>query len=408
MSVTAHLADIASIGRDATSGGYSRLAWTDADLTLREWFIGQASGLGLDVETDRNGNIWAWWGDPTAGDAIVTGSHVDSVPDGGNYDGPLGIASALAAVAELKRRGVQPRRPLAVACFTDEEGGRFGVACIGSRLAAGVLTPEKARALRDADGITLDEALRQAGRDPGALGAEPDRLARIGAFVELHVEQGRGLIDLGAAIAVGTAILPHGRWRVDITGEPNHAGTTRMADRRDPMLGLARLIDAAHREATERDSASHAARATVGKVRCVPNAVNAIPAEVAGWLDARAEDEATLDAMLEAIGRDLLGLPGLHATIAMESRTPAQHFDPTLSAALAARLGGAPLLATGAGHDAGVLAEAGVPAAMLFVRNPTGVSHSPEEYAEDADCEAGGAALADVLADLVTADTLPR
>ena len=408
MSVTAHLADIASIGRDAASGGYSRLAWTDADLTLREWFIGQASGLGLDVETDRNGNIWAWWGDSTAGDAIVTGSHVDSVPDGGNYDGPLGIASALAAVAELKRRGVQPRRPLAVTCFTDEEGGRFGVACIGSRLAAGVLTPEKARALHDSDGITLDEALRQAGRDPGALGAETDRLARIGAFVELHVEQGRGLVDLDASIAVGTAILPHGRWRVDINGEPNHAGTTRMADRRDPMLGLARLIDAAHREATERDSASHAARATVGKVRCVPNAVNAIPAEVTGWLDARAEDEATLDAMLEAIGRDLLDLPGLHATIAMESRTPAQHFDPTLSAALAARLGGAPLLATGAGHDAGVLAEAGVPSAMLFVRNPTGVSHSPEEYAEDADCEAGGAALADVLADLVTADTLPR
>ena len=408
MSVTAHLADIASIGRDATSGGYSRLAWADADLTLREWFIGQASGLGLDVETDRNGNVWAWWGDSTAGDAIVTGSHLDSVPDGGNYDGPLGIASALAAVAELKRSGVQPRRPLAVACFTDEEGGRFGVACIGSRLAAGVLTPEKARALRDADGITLDEALRQAGRDPGALGAEPVRLARIGAFVELHVEQGRGLIALGAPIAVGTAILPHGRWRVDITGEPNHAGTTRMSDRRDPMLGLARLIDAAHREATERDSASHAARATVGKVRCVPNAVNAIPAEVTGWLDARAEDEATLDAMLEAIGRDLLDLPGLHARIAMESRTPAQHFDPTLSSVLAARLGNAPMLATGAGHDAGVLAEAGVPAAMLFVRNPTGVSHSPEEHAEDADCEAGATALADVLADLVTADTLPR
>ena len=408
MSVTGHLSDIAAIGRDATSGGYRRLAWTDADLTLREWFIGQASGLGLDVETDRNGNIWAWWGDSSAGDALVTGSHLDSVPDGGNYDGPLGVASALSAVAELKRRGVQPRRPLAVACFTDEEGGRFGVACIGSRLAAGVLAPEKARSLRDSDGITMAEALRRAGRDPEALGAEPERLARIGAFVELHVEQGRGLIDIGAPIAVGTAILPHGRWRVDITGEPNHAGTTRMSDRRDPMIGLARLIDAAHREATERDSSSHAARATVGKVRCVPNAVNAIPAEVTGWLDARAEDEATLDAMLEAIGRDLLDLPGLHATIAMESRTPAQHFDPTLSRVLATSLGGAPLLATGAGHDAGVLAEVGVATAMLFVRNPTGISHSPEEYAEDADCEAGGAALADVLAELLTADTLPQ
>ena len=408
MSVTARLADIASVGRDATSGGYRRLAWTDADLTLREWFAGEAAALGLDLEVDRNGNMWAWWGDASAGDAIITGSHLDSVPDGGNYDGPLGVASALEAVAELKRRGVQPRRPLAIACFTDEEGGRFGVACIGSRLAGGVLAPDRALALRDIDGVTFAEALTAAGRDPQALGAEPDRLARIGAFVELHVEQGRGLIDMNAAVGVGTAVLPHGRWRVDIAGQPNHAGTTLIADRRDPMMGLAVLIESARREAVERDSISHAARATVGKVQCTPNAVNAIPSHVTGWLDARAQDEATLDTMLEAIGRDLLDLPGLHVQIAMESRTPAQTFDISLSTALATMLGGVPMLATGAGHDAGVLAEIGVPSAMLFVRNPTGISHSPEEHAEDADCEAGGAALADVLAELLTADSLPR
>ena len=406
--VTTHLHDIASIGRDATSGGYRRLAWTDADLTLREWFAGEAAVLGLDLEVDRNGNMWAWWGDASAGDAIITGSHLDSVPDGGNYDGPLGVASALEAVAELKRRGVQPRRPLAVACFTDEEGGRFGVACIGSRLAGGVLAPDRALALRDIDGVTFAEALTAAGRDPQALGAEPDRLARIGAFVELHVEQGRGLIDMNAAVGVGTAVLPHGRWRVDIAGQPNHAGTTLIADRRDPMMGLAVLIESARREAAERDSIFHAARATVGKVQCTPNAVNAIPSHVIGWLDARAQDEATLDTMLEAIGRDMLDLPGLHVQIAMESRTPAQTFDISLSTALATMLGGAPMLATGAGHDAGVLAEIGVPSAMLFVRNPTGISHSPEEHAEDADCEAGGAALADVLAELLTADSLPR
>lgn len=408
MSVTGYLAEIAGVGRDAASGGYRRLAWTDPDLALREWFVGRAAGLGLDVETDRNGNLWAWWGDASAGDAIVTGSHLDSVPDGGNFDGPLGVASAFAAVEALQRRGVAPARPLAVACFTDEEGGRFGIACIGSRLTAGALGPERALAMRDADGISFDEALRRAGRDPTSLGAEPDRLGRIGAFVELHVEQGRGLIDLDAPLAVGTAILPHGRWRIDITGEPNHAGTTRMGDRRDPMLGLARLIDVAHRQAAERDSASRAARATVGKVRCVPNAVNAIAAEVSGWLDARAEDEATLDEMLGAIGRELLNLPGLHASIAMESRTPAQHFDPGLSASLVTALGDVPLLATGAGHDAGVLADAGVPAAMIFVRNPTGVSHSPEEHADDADCEAGGQALADVLTHLLTTADLPR
>ena len=408
MSVTSRLQDIAAVGRDASSGGYRRLAWTDADLTLREWFAGEAAALGLDLEVDRNGNMWAWWGDSSAGDAVITGSHLDSVPDGGNFDGPLGVASALEAVAELKRRGVQPRRPLAVVCFTDEEGGRFGVACIGSRLFAGVLAPERALALRDGDGITFAEALAAAGRDPRALGAEPDRLARIGAFVELHIEQGRGLVDMDAAIGVGTEVLPHGRWRVDITGQPNHAGTTLIADRRDPMMGLAVLIDSARREAAERDSVVRAARATVGKVQCTPNAVNAIPAHVTGWLDARAHDEATLDAMLEAIGRDLLHLPGLQAQIQVESRTPAQVFTPALSAALSHLFGDAPMLATGAGHDAGVLAEVGVPSAMLFVRNPTGVSHSPDEFTEDTDCETGGAALADALAHLLTAETLPR
>ena len=407
MTVVARLEEIADIGRDPSSGGYRRLAWTDPDLTLREWFIGQSSALGLDVETDRNGNLWAWWGDSSAGDAVITGSHLDSVPDGGNFDGPLGVASALAAVEELQRRGVQPRRPLAVACFTDEEGGRFGVACIGSRLAAGVLTPERALAFRDADGVTFAEALTRAGRDPQSLGADPERLSRIGAFVELHVEQGRGLFDLDQAVAVGTAIYPHGRWRIDITGQPNHAGTTRMADRHDPMVAFARLVMAAQAEAAALDMPTRAARATVGKVACTPNAVNAVPAHVTGWLDARAEDEETLDALLEAIARDI-ATPGISVRVTEESRTPATHFDATLSGYVRGLLPDAPLLATGAGHDAGVLAEAGVASAMLFVRNPSGISHSPEEHAEDADCETGAGALADVLTDLLTADTLPR
>ena len=407
MTVVARLEEIADLGRDPSSGGYRRLAWTDPDLALREWFIGQAGALGLDVETDRNGNIWAWWGDPSAGDAVITGSHLDSVPDGGNFDGPLGVASALAAVEELQRRGVQPRRPLAVACFTDEEGGRFGVACIGSRLAAGVLTPERALAFRDGDGVTFAEALTRAGRDPQSLGADPERLSRIGAFVELHVEQGRGLIDLEQPVAVGTAILPHGRWRVDISGQPNHAGTTRMADRHDPMIAFARFVLAAQAQAAALDMPTRAARATVGKVACTPNAVNAVPAHVTGWLDARAEDEETLDVLLEAIAREI-ATPGISVRVTEESRTPAEHFDATLTTYVSGLLPNAPLLATGAGHDAGVLAEAGVASAMLFVRNPTGISHSPEEHAEDDDCETGGAALADVLTDLLTADTLPR
>lgn len=407
MSVAARLEEIAGLGRDPSSGGYRRLAWTDPDLALREWFAGEAASLGLDVETDRNGNLWAWWGDPSADGAVITGSHLDSVPDGGNFDGPLGVASALEAVAEMQRRGVRPNRPLAVACFTDEEGGRFGVACIGSRLSSGALAPDRALALKDADGVTFAEALTRAGRDPRSLGADPERLSRVGAFVELHVEQGRGLVDLGQPVAVGTAIYPHGRWRVDFSGQPNHAGTTRMADRCDPMVAFARLVLAAQGQADALDAPTRAARATVGKVACTPNAVNAVPAHVTGWLDARAEDEETLDALLETITREI-AVPGISVTVNEESRTPAQYFDVTLSQHIAGLLPGAPLLATGAGHDAGVLAEAGVPSAMVFVRNPTGVSHSPAESADDADCELGGRALADVLADLLTAERLPR
>ena len=139
--------------------GEDRVTATDADLTLREWFTGCATARGMDVERDRNGNLWAWWlphgwtGDPTG--AFVTGSHLDSVPDGGAFDGPLGVASAFAAIDALRADGVRPRIPVGVVAFADEEGARFGVACVGSQLSTGALDPDRARALRDGDGLVL-------------------------------------------------------------------------------------------------------------------------------------------------------------------------------------------------------------------------------------------------------------
>src|SRR5947207_1461120 len=159
------LAGLAPIGRDPATGGYRRFGWTAADLACREWFAGQAAARGMACAADGNGNLWAWWGEPAAG-AVVTGSHLDSVPDGGAYDGPLGVVSAFAAVDELRARGVLPARPLAVVAFADEEGARFGVACLGSRLLAGAIEPARALGLRDADGVTLAEAMRAAGADP--------------------------------------------------------------------------------------------------------------------------------------------------------------------------------------------------------------------------------------------------
>jgi beta-ureidopropionase / N-carbamoyl-L-amino-acid hydrolase len=385
---------IADIGRDPVTGGYRRFAWTAADLSMREWFAGECANRDLDLVEDRMGNQWGWWGDAdsSANGGIVTGSHLDSVPDGGAFDGPLGVVSALAAIDSLRADGFQPRRPIGVVNFLDEEGARFGVACMGSRMITGALTADRARALRDADGVTMAEAMRAAGRPPEHLGSDPDAVARIGSFIELHIEQGRGLIDLGRPIAVGSRLWAHGRWRIEIPGEPNHAGTTRLSDRRDAMIGCAHLVLAV-RAAAER----HNSLATIGKINIRPGGVNAIAGAATAWLDARAAEEAALSATLAQIGEHV---SSADAAMTEESRTPETVFDDALVTRLNSVLDGAPVMSTGAGHDAGILSNTGVPAVMIFVRNPTGVSHSPAEWAEPDDCLAGVSALTRVLADL--------
>lgn len=386
------------IGRDASSGGYVRYAWSEAELACREWFVEEALDRALKVETDGNGNLWAWWGDPSGGNAVVTGSHFDSVPHGGGYDGPLGIVSGLLAIDALRERGVVPARPIGLVAFAEEEGSRFGVACLGSRLLTGALAAERARSLVDRAGISLARAMADAGTDPGSLGADPQRLGQVASFVELHVEQGRKLADLDAAVAVASAIWPHGRWRLDFTGEANHAGTTAMADRRDPMLAFAATVLAAN-EAARRASA----HATVGRAEVTPNATNAIASTVTGWLDARAADQSTLDELVAAVrtrAQERAAADGTSVTVTAESVSPVTEFNTGLRDRMTTILGAAPVLPSGAGHDAGVLAEAGIPTAMLFVRNPTGVSHAPAEYATDVDCVAGVEALAAVLEDL--------
>ncbi|MEU2662028.1 allantoate amidohydrolase [Micromonospora sp. NPDC007220] len=383
--------EIAPVGRDEGSGGYLRYALTGPELRLREWFRAQADRRGMPVTDDGNGNLFARWGDPEAGDAVLTGSHFDSVPHGGAYDGPLGIVSAFLAVDELRAAGVAPARPVVVGAFVEEEGARFGVPCLGSRLLAGEIAVERAAGLRDAGGVSFAEAL---GARPA--GARPELLGGFAAFVELHVEQGRAMVDAGAPVGVASAIWPHGRWRFEFTGEGNHAGTTRMADRRDPMLTYAFTVLAANKEARLRG-----AHATVGRVAVEPNATNAIPSRVTGWLDARAAEPETLTGLVDAVrakAAERARRDGTELALTEESATPLVSFDGGLADRLATLLD-APVLPTGAGHDAGVLA-AHLPTAMLFVRNPTGVSHSPAESASDADCAAGATALARVLEEL--------
>lgn len=421
-TVNTLLKAIDDVGRDARRGGYSRPVYSEAELTLREWFVAEATKRGLDVSTDANGIIWAWWDLPnTGGDdesrksSLVTGSHLDSVPGGGAFDGPLGVASALAAYDILAAKEASGtltrRRAMAITVFPEEEGSRFGVACLGSRLLAGAINPAKALGLRDRDGNTFADVATAHGLDPSRMGRDDETFARIGDFVELHVEQGRGLnseahtdhAGRGPAIAVGDSILGHGRWRLRFSGQGNHAGTTLMADRADPMLATAQTIVAVRNIASAHDNA----RATVGRVEPIPGGTNVIASTVDMWLDVRHPDDAITADLVEKIHREaqvIAASEGCTVDLTEESLSDTVHFDARLTRALAEtvkrQVPDAPLLPTGAGHDAGVLAAV-VPTGMIYVRNPSGISHSPDEYVEDTDAVTGAAVLADALGDLL-------
>src|SRR6478752_1732106 len=181
--------DLAPVGRAASSGGYFRQPFTSPERELSAWFVEQCAARGLRVECDGFGNVVGWW-DTGTGPAVLTGSHLDSVLDGGAYDGPLGVVSALAAIDLMRARGVVPSRPVGVSVFVEEEGSRFGLACLGSRLAAGAISWDVARSLTDRDGVALGDVV---------AGGSSSLLSSVGTFVELHVEQGRDLVDRGEA-----------------------------------------------------------------------------------------------------------------------------------------------------------------------------------------------------------------
>ena len=385
--------DLSPVGRSASTGGYFRQPWLSAERELAAWFEEQCVARGLSISRDAIGNVVAWWGEPGPG-AVVTGSHLDSVLDGGAYDGPLGVVSALASLDVLRSRGFTPTRPLGISVFVEEEGSRFGLACLGSRLATGAVTWAEARELRDRSGVFLADGLSAAGLSGG-----PDTalLDGVDTFVELHVEQGRDLVDRAAPVGVASGIWPHGRYRYEFAGAADHAGTTRMEDRADPMLTYAMTALAANKQARLAGQ-----RATFGRLEVTPNSTNSVPSGVTGWLDARASTSSALEELVGAIERqasERATRDGTTLVVTPESVSGAVTFAPDLAARLAEPRGW-PVIPTAAGHDAGILSAAGIPTAMLFVRNPTGVSHSPVEFAEMADCLAGVDALADVLAEL--------
>jgi hydantoinase/carbamoylase family amidase len=390
VGVVEDLAVAARYGADER-GGITRAAWTPELADVLGWFQGRLTDAGLAVEVDAAGNVFGRWGAGNGG--VLVASHLDTVPCGGAFDGALGVVGGLAAVELLRARGYEPRRPLLVGAFMDEEGSRFGVSMFGSRAFVGD-DLSHAATLCDETGATLAEAMASAGFDaerlPAASGVE-----RISAYLELHVEQGPVLEREGVDIGVVTGVVGLLQLRVRLRGEANHAGTTPLALRRDALVGAARIVLALRDEAGARGAV-----ATVGTIGVEPGAFNVVPGSCTFTVDYRvldADEFARGETVVRGVVERLSAEEGLEAELTMLERDAPVQFDARLVDALeeAAALEGASSMRmpSGAGHDAMLVARH-VPAAMLFVPSRGGISHNPQELTEPEQCELGVRVLA--------------
>ncbi len=396
-----------------TIGGHgstvNRFAWTLELHAANEWLLKRLLELGLSAEIDAAGNVIGRW-QAGAGPAVLVGSHLDTVPDGGRFDGALGVLSALEAIRRLRAEGVQPQRPLWIAAFNDEEGARFDTSMFGSTAFVGDDLSHLADRV-DADGLRLPDAMRQLGSDFTQV-ATAKGIDQVGCFLELHIEQGARMQDQGLDTAVVTTIVGIKGYRVVLRGQTNHAGTTVMGQRRDALIGASRVILALRDAAL----ASGEVTANVGRVEVRPGGTNVVPGEVEFYIDirtAKPETYATLDHLVRGTVVAAASLEGLtfeliptyeHAPIPMDER-----LQQILGAEMAAHgLRWAPL-SSGAGHDAQVLAQH-VPTAMLFVPSQDGISHAPAEYTPPEQREPGVSVLTGVLRQLICepADTAER
>jgi beta-ureidopropionase / N-carbamoyl-L-amino-acid hydrolase len=343
--------------------GTTRLAWTPELAAAEAWFGEQARAAGLRVERDPAGSMWAI---PDAEGAwLGTGSHLDSVRRGGRFDGALGVVAGFAVAERLA--GV------AVVAFADEEGARFNTPTFGSRALVGRLDVADVLDRTDDDGVTLRDAMRSAGADPDTLGDAPDWQWRMRVFVELHIDQTRDLAELGAPAGAVWSLASRMRLALRFTGCADHAGTTRRGERRDALAAAARLIVAAD----ELAGGDPDFLVTATRLLVEPNAFTTVPSGVRLWIDGRTPNPERLTAWREALAAraaELAAATGVEIELATASHSGAVAFDRRVLAAM----GDLPALVCFAGHDAGILAPHH-PAGMVFVRNPTGVSHAPEE-----------------------------
>jgi N-carbamoyl-L-amino-acid hydrolase len=376
------LADLVPIGHDDAEAT-TRLAWTREDEEAAGWFARRAEAVGRRMERDPAGNLWAcpdapgpWW---------AVGSHLDSVRDGGQFDGALGVAAAFAIAARSKA-------PLAVISFADEEGARFNTPTFGSRALVGRLDVDDALVRLDDDGVALGDAMAEAGVDPDRLGEAPSWLERLSGFLELHIDQSRDVAAAGKPAGVVTRLAARMRVQAELTGRADHAGTTPREDRHDALAAAAQVIVRADAEAAQRLGMVF----TASRLEVEPNAPTTVPSLARLWLDARAPVAEAVTSWRDAVTSQAERLAG-EAGVGLDLRTAAWSegaaFPDEVVEALAFALRpGAARVVCYAGHDAGVIA-AERPAGIVLVRNESGISHSPEEHVSLDDAAVGAQAL---------------
>ncbi len=385
---------IQELGRigETPRGGLTRLALSDDDKRARDQMVAWMREARLRVRVDQMGNIFGERAGAAALPPVMVGSHVDSVPTGGKYDGQLGVLCGLEVIRALDDHGVRTRHPLTLVIFTNEEGARFQPAMIASGVMAGKIPLEDAYNARDKDGLRLGDELERI----GYLGAEPCVARPLRAYLELHIEQGPFLEEEGLSVGVVEGIVAISWSRLTIHGVQDHAGPTPMRIRHDALVAAAEVVSGVRRIARELGGDTVT---TVGNFTVQPNIVNAIPGRVVLSIDIRDPREATLDRarlMLERVVHEACEREGVRGELEHYWRVPDTPFDPGVIDAVerAARAAGARYrrIRSGAGHDAQYMATIG-PTGMIFVPSRDGRSHCEEEFTPMDDIEHGANTL---------------
>jgi beta-ureidopropionase / N-carbamoyl-L-amino-acid hydrolase len=383
------LRDLGRFG-ERPEGGVDRLAFSDADIQARAFVRSLMEDAGLEVRMDEAGNLLARRPGRESLPSLMLGSHIDSVPAGGNYDGPLGTLGAIEAVRTLKDTGTVTRHPLEVVVFVNEEGGKTG-----SRIMAGEFRPEELE-LVAAAGCTIREGILRLGGNPDTLHRAWRKPGSVAGFLELHVEQGAVLEAEGIPIGVVEGIVGIRRWNATVLGEANHAGTTPMDRRRDALLAAAELVQAVNRAARSYPGSQVA---TVGRIQAFPGAPNVIPGEVRLTVEIRDLSMEGIQEVFHRVRREADAIESAHGTTIVLEEFYESAAAPTderfrewveeaaLGLGLAHRR-----MPSGAGHDAQAVAHF-APVGMIFIPSVGGISHHPDEYSRPEDVEAGANVL---------------